>query len=92
MQAKQDMYKTLDQKHVSQEETMKTTVRSQKSGSQRSRRTTSIRSLKRSQKSNRASEVQTNEMYVIGGSLETVNINYKVDRENKRVQQRATLN
>ena len=72
---------------------MKTTVRSQKSGSQRSRRTASIRSLKnRSQKSNRQSDVQRNEMYVIGGTLETVNVNYKVDKDNRRVQQMTSLN
>jgi len=71
---------------------MKTTVKSRGSGaSVRSRRTTSIRSNHRSQHSKRGSDVQSNEIYVIG-SMETTNFNYSVDKNRRRVQQHVTHN
>ena len=71
----------------SMEETQKTTIRSQKSagsmgGGHQSRKSNSIRSLRQSQRSNHASQRrQTNDMYIVG-SMDTINVNYKVDVEN----------
>ena len=71
---------------------MKTTVRSRRSqASAASRRTTSIRSLRRSQHSKKASDVQTNDFYVIG-SMETATINFSVDKQKKCVKKRDSLN
>ena len=73
------------------EETQKTTVRSHKSAaSARSRRTHSIRSMRSKQRSNRASDMQTNDFYVVG-SLDTINVNYKVDVDHQRVKQKPLL-
>lgn len=68
-----------------------TTMRSHKSASAVSRRTQqSIRSLRNSQRQSRASNMQTNEMYVVG-SLDTININYIVDTESKVVRRKPML-
>ena len=74
----------------SMEETQKTTVRSHKSGSMHSRRTQSIRSLRSKHRQSRNSEMQTNDFYVVG-SLDTINVNYKVDKERQRVQSKPLL-
>ena len=69
-----------------------TTIRSQKSagGSVASRKSHSIRSLRSHQRSKRASEMQTNDFYVVG-SLDTINVNYKVDVERQRIQPKPML-
>jgi len=59
-----------------------TTGRSQKSSNTiNSRKSRSIHSLRRSQQRSRASEMQTNDFYVVG-NLDTINVNYKVDIKN----------
>ena len=55
-----------------------------------SRKSHSIRSLRSHQRSKRASEMQTNDFYVVG-SLDTINVNYKVDVERQRIQPKPML-
>ena len=69
-----------------------TTGRSQKSANTiRSRKSRSIHSLRRSQQRSRASEMQTNDFYIVG-SLDKINVNYKVDIKNHAVNSKLSLN
>lgn len=69
-----------------------TTGRSQKSSNTiNSRKSRSIHSLRRSQQRSRASEMQTNDFYVVG-NLDTINVNYKVDIKNQAVNTKLSLN
>ena len=70
-----------------------TTVRSQKSAGSmaHSRKSNSIRSMRNSQRSNNnrnSQQRQTNEMYVVG-SMDNIQVNYKVDVENQKVYQKT---
>ena len=80
--------KTYKEKSV--EETQKTTMRSEKSASVRSKKST--KSIGSKQRSQRLSQTQTctNEFYVVG-NLDTININYNVDAATGNVTTRAPL-
>ena len=71
------------------EDTQKTTVRSRVSHasgiSQGAKSRRSIKSLRNSQRSNRGSDTQNRDIIVIG-SNDTVNVNYSIDRKEKRVR------